>query len=477
MLKNSLYNSLGGILRLVVNIVTIPVLIRNLGLQQYGIWTLASSTVAMVMLAESGLSFSTAFFASQDLSSKNDKSLSQTISITVGTMVAIATLTSGLLWFLAPSVAHSFKLDVSQTLIVENTLQISVFAVWSRLIQQVLIGLIQAYQSYGLLNLLSSLQSVSLNLGMIVLAVYGGRPIELMKWQSLICVIFLASHIITAKSLMKDVHFKPCWEYNKWVSISKYSLATWFTFLGSALFSQFDKLLVGSSLGTEVVAVYAGITSLTGQINSLSALPVQPLLPLLSGEVKKNSLTEELRNALRLNALVALGVGSVLLISASFILSSFLGFDSHNKHIFYYATIIYSLYSLNAVGYYVCFGLNLVNICMKVQLVGGVFSILLIAIGTKFFGLTGAILGNSGYFFVISFLNIFAFRNLYIEFSRWFSWISSSILCFFSLCIFTFLIQDDSMLKIGIGVLHLSILICFLMPSNIKFLKWLPINR
>jgi O-antigen/teichoic acid export membrane protein len=71
LLRNSFYNSLGGVIRLGLGVITIPILIRALGIEEYGVWTLASSVISIVMLAESGLSFSTTFFVSQSLS-KND---------------------------------------------------------------------------------------------------------------------------------------------------------------------------------------------------------------------------------------------------------------------------------------------------------------------------------------------------------------------------------------------------------------------
>jgi Polysaccharide biosynthesis protein len=67
MLKNGFYNAAAGAVRVGLAILTIPVLIRLMGVEEYGLWALASAIVGIVTLAEAGLSTATTVFVSQDL--------------------------------------------------------------------------------------------------------------------------------------------------------------------------------------------------------------------------------------------------------------------------------------------------------------------------------------------------------------------------------------------------------------------------
>ena len=56
MIRNGLYNLIGGVVRVFSITFTTPLLIRFMGLENYGLWALVSSVVGLVTLAEAGLS-------------------------------------------------------------------------------------------------------------------------------------------------------------------------------------------------------------------------------------------------------------------------------------------------------------------------------------------------------------------------------------------------------------------------------------
>ena len=116
-LKNGFYNTAGGIIRIGLAILTIPLLIRLIGVEEYGLWTLASSVIAIVGLAEAGLATATTVFVSQDLGKEDSDGLSQTLTVTVGAMLILATIAAFALWFGAEGIVSIFtKLDNTQQL-------------------------------------------------------------------------------------------------------------------------------------------------------------------------------------------------------------------------------------------------------------------------------------------------------------------------------------------------------------------------
>ncbi|MHC5611060.1 MAG: hypothetical protein ACYTXA_08575 [Nostoc sp.] len=138
------------------------------------------------------------------------------------------------------------------------------------------------------------------------------------------------------------------------------------------------------------MGVYATITDLTTVISRLSDLPVQPLLPALSKirtilDKDKSKLQQQIKQAVEINTLVALGLGTVFFTLASFLMHVMLGDVVPSEYIlaFRIEIIIATLYSLYAVGYYVLFSVNAVVESLLIHLFSSLLSIVLIFIFSK----------------------------------------------------------------------------------------------
>jgi O-antigen/teichoic acid export membrane protein len=411
-LKNGFYNVFAGIIRIGLAILTIPLLIRLIGVEEYGLWTLASTIILVVALAEAGLSTATTVFVSQDLNKEDFDSLSQTLTVTIGGILILATFVCISLYFSADIIVSLFsKLEKSQHLAVVHALQLGCLVVWSRLLQLTLIGVEQAYQRYSLLNILNTIQNFSLSLGLVGIAWLGGRTVELIQWQALISILILIGHIWIVRSLLQHLHLRPIWNKEKVLAIADYSFTIWLLTLGTAIFSRGDRLIVGYYLGSESLGIYGGVTEIASAINSFSALPVQPLVPILSGYSKNHNishseLTQKIKQAIELNAFFALGSAAFLFILSPFIMRlMFVEVATENTLIaLQIAIVIYGLFSLNAVGFFILIS-NDPKTVMRIQLISGILALTLIFLGASKFGLLGAIAGNIG--FLLTWLMIF----------------------------------------------------------------------
>lgn len=428
-LRNGIYNSIGSAIQMVLSILIIPVLIRGIGLDEYGLWTLVASVFGLVELAEIGLSVSTTYFVSRDLSDAEHSSIAQTLTVTVGVLLALATLAAGLLWAGAHVIVGMMSaLHVSQRLIAAQALRISAVIVWADLLRRVLVGIEQAFQRYDLINLLVTGQAILHSLGLLLIAALGGTVLSLVAWQAALSLGALLAHIGIVRWLLRDYHFRPVWSWSRVREIVRYSGLTWLTSLSSALFSKADRLVIGASLGTEVLAVYGAITSVTAKINHLSAVPVQPLLPALSALVKQRSrdsgeLQGHVQQAIHINAVAALGLSAMLFIFAPWVMQILLSDAATAEAIlaFRLAVVIYGAYSLNAVGYYVLLGVNAVLLLMGIQMAGAVLALAGISLAARSWGLVGAIAGNAGYL-LTWWLLVSGMKRLDLRFAAWGRW-------------------------------------------------------
>jgi O-antigen/teichoic acid export membrane protein len=430
LLKNGLYNTAAGIIRIGLALLTIPVLIRMLGVEEYGLWTLAMTVIVIVTLAESGLSLATTMFVSQDVERHDPAGLSQTLTITGGAMLVLSVLAGVFLWIFAPQIVGSFaKLQPFQQVVAIEALKLGAIVVWARLIQQVLVGIEQACQRYDLTNGITTIQAFALNIGMLLVVLSGGKTIALMQWQICVAVGGLLCHCWINWWLLKKFDLKINWNPQRGVEIFRYSMMSWLTAMGGVLFAQMDKVIVGSALGTMELGIYAAITNVTNQINVLSALPVQPMMPALSAlaaseEFDTAQVEERVKQAYLVNSFFALGIGCILLTVAPFLLKLLLGNEPSATVLlsFRIAVLAYSLYSINAVGFYLCLGLNAARTCMTIQVGGSILALGLIWTGTERLGLLGAMLGNLG-FAVTWLMNIYGCRLLKIPGLKWLQWL------------------------------------------------------
>ncbi|MDB9307538.1 oligosaccharide flippase family protein [Aphanizomenon sp. CS-733/32] len=463
-LKNGLYNAAGGIIRIGLAILTIPLLIRLIGVEEYGLWTLSSTVITIVALAEAGLATATTVFVSQDLGKEDINELSQTLTVTVGGMLILATIAAIALFFGADGITDLFpKVGTTKHSVVVQALQIGGLVIWAKLFQQVLIGIEQAYQRYSLLNILNTIQNFLLSFGLFGVAWFGGRTVALMQWQALTTIVALLSHIWVVLSLIRGVNLKPIWKTEKVMAIANYSLTIWLMSLGTAVFSRGDRLIVGYFLGSETLGMYAGITDATSAINSFSALPVQPLVPVLSNYSATDGMgnpgfTQKIKQALEVNALFALASAGWLFMFAPLVMNlMFAGVATESTVLaFRIATLIYGLFSLNAVGFFILLSIA-PKLVMIIQLISGCFSLTLIAIGASKFGFLGAVAGNIG--FLLTWLMIFSGLKL-LKLPKWF-WLKSLIfpLIWFLICTLIGLLVSQLEFMVIISTIHVMILI------------------
>jgi O-antigen/teichoic acid export membrane protein len=450
MLKNGFYNTAAGAIRSGINVLTIPILIRALGVDEYGLWTLASTVINVVTLAEAGLSTATTMFVSQDLAKEDFDGISQTLTVTGGAMLGLATLAALVLAIGAEPIVSSFaKLDRTQHLTVVLALQIGGIVVWTKLFQQVLIGIEQAYQRYDLLNLLNTFQSLLTGLGMLVVVWWGGRTIELMECQAIVGVVILIGHLALIKYLTYETKLRFQWDRSKGLTVARYSLQTWFTSLGGVLFAQADKLIVGAIFGSRELGIYAVITNIASQINLFSYLPVQPIVPKITQffatpSADRVSFDKQIKSALEINFSIALGAGAMLFTFAPFVLNILIDDATNATYILslQIVAIAYGFASVNAVGYYILLATDAVNICMKIQLISSVGSLLIIYLGSLHFGIIGAAVGNAG--FVGTLLMVYmGMQKITIPVSRWLQWIAVPVLWFIGTIVINSIVQGD----------------------------------
>jgi len=416
-------------------VATIPLLINLIGIEEYGLWALASAIVGVLGLMEGGLSVSTTVFASRDRAGGRPEAMAETLSITGGAMLCLATAAALLLWTGSEWIASFFdKLSPAQRAAAATAIKYSSVVVWMRFLQQVLVGIEQAFERYGIINIVSSAQQMAGNLGLLAVAFYGGRVAAFMQWTALVGAVALGVHALIVRRLMGPGLRPRPWRKERVLEIMRYSGMAWVTTLGSALFAQCDRLIIGRLLGSELLGIYAAVSGVALQINSLSGLSAQPLVPFVAsakeaGRLRQPEVRERIREAFELNAVIALGLGLGLFLATPWIIQILIPSHPEAQPFFMFSATVYSLYSINGTGYHLLHGLRAMRECMVIQLLSGTLALLLVALGAYMGGLMGAVAGCTGYLGVWL-LTVAAARHLELPFRVWREWLRPYLLVF-----------------------------------------------
>jgi O-antigen/teichoic acid export membrane protein len=427
LLRNGLFNIGGAVGRSVISLITIPLLIRIVGLREYGVWSLACAVLSFMTLSESGLSVAATVFLSTDLAKYDLREARRTLTFVLVSAVAVSVALGLLLWLAGPwmvrPIAGFKSMERAEA---GRALKIAGLALSVFILERTLIGIEQSFDRYAVMNCLEIVQSFLTNVGLVVVAWLGGRTIAMMKWQVFAWAIPLAGHGYFVCRLLRNKNLGFEWDINKGRQIFRYSIATWTAALGSAAFGQGDRVVVGAVLGAPLLGIYSAITNITTKINSFSGTAVQPLLSGNSADAATHGSPEAIiRPATQLNALIAFEAGVLLYVLADRVMSLMVPGATAGQDILglQVAAVVYALYSLNAPGYFVLFSLGDAKTNAIVVLTSAAVSLVLIFAGARYFGLLGAIAGNLGYLGTW-FLTVVSLRKIRIPLRRYLGWMA-----------------------------------------------------
>ncbi len=435
MLKNGIYITLSNVVRAAMGIITIPLLIKTLGIEEYGLWALVYSTVALVFTIEGGISLAATFFITRDL--EHPPNLSSTLSAIAVATLLLSVLATAATYGGAPSLVRFFSaLSLQQAQQAQQAIQWGALAVGARLLQQVPISLLQATQQYGIFSLLNLLLATLTTLALVPIALAGGRTMSLMEFFALANVLVLVCYLAVTMRWLRGRNLRFQWQGERFREFLHYSCFTWLSSLGSLLFMRGDRLIVGKVLDIKTLGVYAAITDITVQINNLSAFPVQPLLPAIGNlwqppHTDRPVLEKVVRQGSQTNALVAVSLGATLFYVAPQLFQMITTRPPSLEEIrcFRIAIVGYTIYSLAGVAYFAMFAIGAARTASIIQVGSGLFALLCISLGVMHGGLTGAAIGNWGYATVLS-LVIASMQRMEIPLIDWLKWLKFPLLWF-----------------------------------------------
>ena len=282
MARNALLNLLGEGWTFLVLLVAMPPLVRQLGEEQFGLFSLAWVAIGYLLFLDLGVSRAVTKFVSEHLAQSEVGHCRDVIRSAIVTNLALGVLGSLLVLATYPFLVKAFKIPAT----LEHQAHLIVFgialAVPSLLLQSVFRAVLSSLQRFGLINLINScgstvqwglaclLAASGIEVGWIVIFVVGVRLVATVAYAAAL-FSFDRTFLVGAKFNVQLL--KKLLKFGGWVSVSQ---------IVSPLLTYLDRAFIASFLSLAAVTIYTVPTEVTTRLRIIPASIVSTLYPAFS---------------------------------------------------------------------------------------------------------------------------------------------------------------------------------------------------
>lgn len=254
--RNTVWNILGQVIPLAVAVVITPYLIRKLGVDRFGVFSLSLVVLAYFTLLDLGLSPATTKFVAEALGKSETERIPAILWTTLAMQAGLGFAAGVALIAVAPVLVSSV-LKVPTHLVRETTIvfYICSASILINLVTSSLRGFLEAHQRFDWVNLIRT-SSSTLSFLVAALALYFGAGLPLI----VLCLAIKNAGVVIVyfafclRLLPPGRLFSPKLE----VARSLLSFGGWLTiiFLTSSAVTYLDRFLIGTRLSTTEVGYY-----------------------------------------------------------------------------------------------------------------------------------------------------------------------------------------------------------------------------
>lgn len=319
-MKRHAVNAAYGVLDYVVYplgmLLVAPIVLHGVGAEEYGIWTITTGIVSVGGVIASGFCDANLQRVAKLRFSAPAKAVVDTVRSILSINLLLGAALALLTWLFAPygavriSATHSLKAPECVM-----ALRISSVLILMRAIETVGTSTQRAFEEFGSTIRISTGVRL-ITLGTVAsLASSGHGTISFLIATGVIMGVGTAAQLFQVKRLLGTALW-PTLERQSTLSLLRFGAFTWIQAVGSVLFGQLDRIMLGLALGAMAVVPYSLCVQFAHPIYGLTASALSFLFPYLSVHVisaPHEALRKSLLKALTCNFLLVLTGASLLL--------------------------------------------------------------------------------------------------------------------------------------------------------------------
>lgn len=274
--QNIIANYFGQAWVALIGIIFIPIYIRYLGTEAYGLIGVFSVLQASLTLLDLGmaptLNREMARYSAGGRSVQSINNLLRSLEVICGSIAIIIIVIT---WLAAKWIATDWlkvtNLPIDQVI---YSINIMAFVIAFRIIEGMYKSAVLGLQKHVLFNLINIVTASLRSLGVLGVLIFISPSIKaFFVWQAIISMLSIFIFLIVVYKETSRITVKPKFEYKSLLEIRKFSLAIAISSLLSFMLLQTDKILLSKFLSLESFGFYTIAASVSGSIY-LFAVPI-----------------------------------------------------------------------------------------------------------------------------------------------------------------------------------------------------------
>jgi O-antigen/teichoic acid export membrane protein len=404
--KASIVNGIFGVVDYLVQpiamLVAAPLLIRYLGISQYGVLMLAIATVGAGNMFAASFGDAAVKHVSACRGRNDLEAVKPIVRCVLMINICLGAVVAFLLYIFAPAVVQVMKIDGSLRVAGIRALQIGAAILLVRSVESVFIGLLRGFERYRLAAQVTSTMRFAAIAVSVLLACLHHDVATIMA--AILCTVVVGAILlaVSVESHIGHILTWPSWNAKELSEVMSFGAVSWLLGLSGMAFNQLDRLIVGVFLGPVAVGYYSVCAQATQPIHGVVASGLHFLFPYLSTRVANAepvAIRRSIKRALRWNILFALLLSAPLAIFSRPFLTLWMGkgFATQAWLALTFLSVAAGLLAINVTLHYSLLAVGCIRHVVVLNLIAGGVMLALMAILIPRFGIVGSALGRIVY--------------------------------------------------------------------------------
>ena len=244
-ISNTIWSTVAQVGVMSINLLVLPLFIKNLGAELYGIWVISNVVLGYLNVFDFGFTQGLQKYVAEARVKDDNNELSEVVVFGVGLLLFIGLLLGGVFFISAKSIVEFFNIQPENQFIAQSLLQISALfcvVMWPLRIIEVILNASMRIKELNFLNAFkTSVQSVVM-LGMIYMA----ADIILIKWVTAgllaICSIY---GFVLIRKYVPEINWNPIhFKLHQLKRMHQFSLGMFYISLLAMLSIRIDSLIL-----------------------------------------------------------------------------------------------------------------------------------------------------------------------------------------------------------------------------------------
>jgi O-antigen/teichoic acid export membrane protein len=400
-LRNSLFGGIGVLIPLLTTLIFTPFLVKRMGIEGYGLWSISISALGLMGVLEFGLAKAVEKYIAEYRSTGDSDGIPAVMSIGLIFNIVVGIILTIPIYLASAKIAQLFQSDHLSQDQVSFAIRLTAFGFLPMLVRNTTLAIPRGLQHFELPMYTAALQNVLTSLTALIFSSLGAS-VGMVVFSTVIIMWLsaLGSSIMALRQLASiGVAIRFRWSSLYFRKMLSFMVFTGLGGIGRQLFTFADRIVVGAVLGLSQAGYYTVTIGIARRYIVFAGEFTRALMPAASswyasGDIRK--LKQYFRKSTLFVAILNLVVLGVLLAISSPFLRLWMGveFAAHALQPLRILILIFAVMSITSPAMQMMYGVGKPWINTLVDILSGVGTIWLIPILSSRYGLAGAAWAN-----------------------------------------------------------------------------------